>query len=55
MRRPHYGHYEKLMAEFATEDQEGFRNFVRIDSELFHELLTRVGPRIEKHDTQGRR
>ena len=51
MRRPYYGHYEKLMVELATEDQEGFRNFVRIDSELFHELLTRVGPRIEKHDT----
>ena len=30
LRRPKYGHYERLMAELASEDQEGFRNFQRI-------------------------
>ena len=39
------------MAELASEDQEGFRNFQRIDHKIFQELLTRVGPRIEKQDT----
>ena len=51
LRRPEYGHFEKLMAELAAEDQEGFCNFQRIDHEIFHELLTRIGPRITKQDT----
>ena len=51
LRRLQFGHYERLMAELAAEDQEGFRNFQRIDLEIFRELLTRVGSRIEKQDT----
>ncbi|XP_063960239.1 putative nuclease HARBI1 [Lytechinus pictus] len=51
LRRPTYGHYETLMAELAGEDLDGFRNFLRIDSGIFQELLSRVGPRIEKQDT----
>ena len=51
IRRPEYGQYEKLMAELVAEDQEGFRNFLRVDHDLFQEILAKVGPRIERQDT----
>lgn len=50
-RRPQFGHYEHLMKELATDDPEAFRNFQRISTVLFKELLRRIGPRIEKEDT----
>jgi len=51
LRRPMHGQYEKLMHELTTEDQSGFKNFLRMDPDIFIELLHRVGPRIEKQDT----
>lgn len=45
------GQYEKLKNELTREDQTYFKNFMRIEPELFNELLQRVGPRIEKQDT----
>lgn len=51
LRRPRYGQYERLLAELAQEDRPGFKNFQRVDPDLFQELLARVGPRIEKQDT----
>ena len=50
-RRVFYGQYEKLVAELRGEDVRGFRNYMRIDPELFQELLERVGPRLMKKDT----
>ena len=55
LRRPLYGQYEKLMAELVGEDVNSFKNFMRIDRDTFHKILTRVGPRIEKQDTFWRR
>jgi len=46
-----HGQYEKLMHELTTEDQSGLKNFLRVDPDIFMELLHRVGPRIEKQDT----
>lgn len=54
LRRPEYGQYEKLMGELAREDPTAFRNFQRVDQDLFQELLDRVGPRIKKQDTTYR-
>ena len=51
LRRPMYGQYEKLIRELTTEDQTSFKNFLRVDPDIFMELLHRVGPRIEKQDT----
>jgi hypothetical protein len=51
LRRTLFGQYEQLMHELAREDVPGFKNFLRIEPELFHELLERVGPRIERCDT----
>ena len=55
LRRPLYGQYEKLMAELVGEDVNSFKNFMRMDPDTFHEILSRVGPRIEKQDTFWRR
>ena len=55
LRRPIYGQYEKLMAELVGEDVNSFKNFMRMDPDTFHEILTRIGPRIEKQDTFWRR
>jgi hypothetical protein len=51
LRRTMYGQYEHLMQEMAREDKPGFKNFQRVDPELFQELLERVGPRIQHQDT----
>jgi len=51
LRRPMYGQYEKLMHELTTEDQTSFNNFLRVDPDIFMELLHRVGSRIEKQET----
>lgn len=51
LRRTQFGQYERLMVELAAEDRTAFRNFLRVDPELFQELLDRVGPIIEKKDT----
>ena len=44
LRRPLYGQYENLMAELVREDTMAFKNFQRVDPELFQELLVCVGP-----------
>ena len=48
LRRPEYGQYETLMSELEREHHGDFRSFLRIEPEMFRELLERVGPRIEK-------
>ena len=54
LRRPAYGYYEHLIPELAREDRSGFINFLRVDPQLFLELLARVGPRIQKRVTRMR-
>jgi hypothetical protein len=54
LRRPMYGQYENLMAELAREDVAGFKNFQRVDPEVFNELLEKVGPHIERRTTNMR-
>lgn len=49
MRRPLYGQYETLMVELMREHHGDFTTFLRMEPQMFHELLQRVGPRIEKH------
>ena len=47
-RRPKLGQYTKLMKELKKEDTKGFRNFLRLDYETFHEILQRIEGRITK-------
>jgi hypothetical protein len=51
MRRTMYGQYEQLMSELAREDLPGFKNFLRVEPQLFLELVERVSPRIQRQDT----
>ena len=48
-RRPLYGHYEQLMNELLRENHTDFKNFLRVEPEMFFELVERVGPRIQKN------
>ncbi len=48
LRRPIYGHYETLLAELNREDIPTFRNYIRMDPDMFFELVERLSPRIEK-------
>ena len=47
-RRVLHGQYEKLIVELREEDARGYKNYMRISSELFQELLERVGPKFDK-------
>ena len=46
--------YDQLLVELRNEDQTSFKNFMRMPPEMFDELLTRVGPRITKQNTNYR-
>ena len=49
--RSRFGHYENLMVDLLQNDRYGYKNFTRLCPELFHELVERVGPSIEKQST----
>jgi hypothetical protein len=53
-RRPLYGQYEQLLQELNREDPNGYRNFLRVDADMFGELLDRISPSIGKQDTNFR-
>lgn len=44
------GASDNLVVEMQTTDREKFFNYFRMTPELFEELLTLVGPRIEKQE-----
>ena len=48
-RRPIYGHYEQLMNELFRENHTDFKALLRVEPEMFFELVERVGPRIQKN------
>ena len=50
-RRPILGFYDTLVKELAEEDPGLYKNFLRIDEDLFNEIVTCVGPHIEKQTT----
>ena len=51
------GDYEHLLQELNREndDRRGFRNFLRMEPELFQELVERLTPYLEKKNTHCRR
>jgi hypothetical protein len=48
LRRPQEGAYAKLMGELERQSDGDFKGFLRMEPAMFHELVTRVGPRIAK-------
>jgi hypothetical protein len=53
-RRLQFGQYDQLMEELRLEDEQSFRNYLRMEPALFDEILQRVGPAITKQDTRMR-
>ena len=53
-RRWKHGAHHALMQELSAEDPEGFRNFQRMDTNDFQELLRKVTPLIQRQDTNMR-
>ena len=54
-RRLQLGQYSRLMEELRCEDANSFRNFVRVDPEMFVELVESATHRIWKEDTAYRK
>ena len=54
-RRMEYGHYENLMQELSRECPELFKNFARMDRQLFDDIVERVTPLIQKKTTFWRK
>jgi len=50
-RRMLCGHYARLMEELRVKDPQSFFNYLRMEPVMFDEFAQRVGPRIEKQDT----
>jgi hypothetical protein len=45
-RRPQYGHFHRLMIELETEDELSFKNFLRVEPNMFRELVDRLNVRL---------
>ncbi|WAR08083.1 LOW QUALITY PROTEIN: hypothetical protein MAR_018041 [Mya arenaria] len=52
LRRPLFGHYETLMKELEAKHAADFKAFLRMEPQMYYELLNRVGPRITKSTTR---
>ena len=53
MRRTLFGQYENLlMVELNREDPKRYKNFLRVDNDLFEHLLQKVSPYITKKTTK---
>ena len=53
-RRTLFGLYDHLLHELNREDSASYNNFLRVDAELFGEILDRVTPAIKKKSTSFR-
>jgi hypothetical protein len=49
-----FGQYQTLLQKLNREDPMYYKNFLRVDAELFWELVRRVGPKISKRTTNWR-
>ena len=50
-RRQEFGQYERLLTELHMEDERGYKNYLRITPDLFHEMVKKVTPRLQKQST----
>ena len=50
-RRQEFGQYERLLTELHMEDERGYKNYLRITPDLFHEKVEKVTPRLQKQST----
>lgn len=55
LKRHKYGMYEKLMKHLREGDVKSFRNFVRMDPEMFIQMVEDLTPRLQKKTTSCRK
>ena len=53
-RRELFGTFEQLMVELEREFHGDFKGYLRMEPAMFHELVDRMTPRIEKRKTNYR-
>ncbi|KAG0714513.1 Protein ANTAGONIST OF LIKE HETEROCHROMATIN PROTEIN 1 [Chionoecetes opilio] len=53
-RRTEGSQYKNLVQELALEDENGYRNWMRLDRRQFHEVLELIRPTISRQDTNMR-
>ncbi|KAG0720088.1 hypothetical protein GWK47_049188 [Chionoecetes opilio] len=53
-RRTEGSQYKNLVQELALEDENGYRNWMRLDRRQFHEVLELIRPAISRQDTNMR-
>ncbi|KAG0718480.1 hypothetical protein GWK47_000796 [Chionoecetes opilio] len=53
-RRTEGSQYKNLVQELALEDENGYRNWMRLDRCQFHEVLELIRPAISRQDTNMR-
>ena len=53
-KRQLFGNYEALMADLERQSRGDFVGFIRMDPEMFHELLMRLPRKLTKADTNWR-
>lgn len=49
--RPEHGAYANLMQLMREEDVNGFKNFTRLTPAMFTDMVQRLTPRLQKHNT----
>ncbi|KFM66758.1 hypothetical protein X975_13353, partial [Stegodyphus mimosarum] len=54
LRRKQLGCYENLMRELALEDSEGYRRWIRMDTNAFEFILNGISTQIAKNNTRFR-
>ena len=51
LHRESYGAYHQLLQELQLMDTSSYRNFLRMDSSSFEELLSKIAPKITYENT----
>ena len=51
LEREQHGHYHNLLQECRLRDMDYYKYLVRMEPEMFDEILARITPRIQKQDT----
>ena len=54
-RRRELGHFDTLLVELSLEDPPSFRNYSRVDVDMFAELLERLEPRLRRRNQNWRK
>ena len=53
-RRHAFGQYDTLLTELHREDQRGYKNYLRITPDLFHEMVEKLTPYLQKQSSYMR-